>query len=79
MLNQEEYNAFKARLESVENSEFRRKYNDNCKLEFHIRRIEDYVKYHNAPNPPALIELMELDYSVSLREVMKLMDKQGWN
>lgn len=79
MLNQEEYNAFKARLESVENSEFRREYTDDRKLEFHIKRIEDYVKYHNDPNPPALIDLMELDYSVSLCEVMKLMDKQGWN
>ena len=75
MKQENEYNAFMARLNAPENTELRASMDD--KLAFHLKRIRDYVNYQEQ-NTNAPKELMELDYIVSLREANKRMDEQGW-
>ena len=80
MIRKEEYKALMARLDNPENSGLREKLSPvpaGHNLAFHLKRIKDYVEYWEE-NDSITRELLEQDYTVSLRNANKLMDEQGW-
>jgi hypothetical protein len=80
MIRKSEYDALMARLNAPENSKLRSKlslFPNGHDLSFHLKRIRDYVEYQGQ-STNATKELLELDYTVSLRKANELMDKQGW-
>ena len=80
MIRQEEYDALIARLNASENAELKEGLSpipNGHDLAFHLKRIADYVK-HEKQTDVVTRELLELDYTCSLRDANKLMDEQGW-
>ena len=80
MTREKEYNALIERLNNPQNAELRNRLaqtSHGFDLEFHIKRINTYVQYEKSSNC-AERDLLELDYSVSLTVIKKMMDEQGW-
>lgn len=80
MVKEAEYKAVKARLNAPENASFKSKLPltpNGLDITWHLHRIEKYVAECETAEMPAK-ELMELDFGVSLREIVRLMDEQGW-
>lgn len=80
MIKEKEYNAMIERLNNPQNAELKNKAlqtSHGFDLAFHIKRINAYVHCGKIPNCITR-KLLELDYSVSLNAVKKLMDDQGW-
>lgn len=80
MVKEKEYRAVMARLDAPENASFKSKLPltpNGFDITWHLHRVEKYVAECETAEPTAK-ELMELDFAVSLREITKLMDEQGW-
>ena len=80
MIKEKEYQELKARLDNPQSAELRQKMSPNPNghdLCFHLKRIDEYV-YCDITTSDTTKELLELDYSISLREAKKIMDNQGW-
>lgn len=80
MVRKQKYDALMARLDAPENAGLKDRLSpipNGYDLAFHLKRIRDYVEYQekNITTPK---ELLELDYTVSLRDANELMNKQGW-
>ena len=80
MIREKEYNALIERLNNPQNADLRKSLpqtSHEFDLEFHIKRINAYIQYEQS-SKPAERDLLELDYSVSLTTIKKMMDEQGW-
>lgn len=80
MINKEEYVALMARLNAPENSELRKMLSpvpNGRDLAFHLKRIKEYIDHFEKADSISK-QLLELDYSTSLRHAKQLMDEQGW-
>lgn len=80
MIRKEEYNALISRLNDPQNAEQKNALPltpNGYDLVFHLNRINDYIKHCNQADT-VRAQLLELDYTVSLRKAKELMDQQGW-
>ena len=80
MTREKEYNALIERLNNPQNADLRKSLpqaSHKFDLEFHLKRIDAYVQCAKSSNCAAR-DLLELDYSVSLTTIKKMMDEQGW-
>lgn len=80
MIREEEYAALMKRLLDPQNYELRQKMTSASgkhSLEFHLKRIDEYINHFEEANSISK-QLLESDYSTSLRHAKQLMDEQGW-
>lgn len=80
MIRKEEFNTLMSRLNDPRNAERKKALSlkpNGYDLVFHLNRINDYIKYSDQADPVKK-QLLESDYTVSLRKAKELMDRQGW-
>lgn len=80
MVKENEYHTVMERLNDPANASFKNQLPltpNGFDIAWHLHRVEKYLaECEHAESPTK--ELLELDFAVSLREITKLMDEQGW-
>ena len=80
MAREAEYRALIERLNDPQNADRKNALSlmpNGHDLGFHLKRINAYIE-HNSQANPTTVQLLELDYCVSMREANRLMDELGW-
>lgn len=81
MILEKEYNDLIRRLNLPENAKKKNSLSfqpNGYDLVFHLKRIDTYVKAASSNENNINLNLMELDYMVSLRYAKEIMDEQSW-